>query len=102
MLQPQNALFIGMAGAILKLGSGFLLGSTTIMLADVVDYGEFKLGTRNESIVFSVQTLLVKGASAVAGWLVGVGLSLVGYVAGEVQMCNNYTWKESNNDMEYL
>ena len=85
IVAPQNALFIGMAGAILKLGSGFLLGSTTIMLADVVDYGEFKLGTRNESIVFSVQTLLVKGASAVAGWLVGVGLSLVGYVAGEVQ-----------------
>ncbi|WP_303006697.1 melibiose:sodium transporter MelB [Romboutsia ilealis] len=85
IVAPQNALFIGIAGAILKLGSGFLLGSTTIMLADVVDYGEFKLGTRNESIVFSVQTLLVKGASAVAGWLVGVGLSLVGYVAGEVQ-----------------
>ena len=85
IVAPQNALFIGMAGAILKLGSGFLLGSTTIMLADVVDYGEFKLGTRNESIVFSVQTLLVKGASAVAGWLVGVGLSLVGYVAGEAQ-----------------
>ena len=35
--------------------------------------------------VFSVQTLLVKGASAVAGWLVGVGLSLVGYVAGTTQ-----------------
>ena len=82
---PQNILFIAIAGIALKLGSGFLLGSTTIMLADVVDYGEFKLGTRNESIVFSVQTLLVKGASAVAGWLVGVGLSLVGYVAGEVQ-----------------
>ena len=47
IVAPQNALFIGMAGAILKLGSGFLLGSTTIMLADVVDYGEFKLGTRN-------------------------------------------------------
>ena len=42
IVAPQNALFIGMAGAILKLGSGFLLGSTTIMLADVVDYGEFK------------------------------------------------------------
>lgn len=82
---PQNILFIAIAGIALKLGSGFLLGSTTIMLADVVDYGEFKLGSRNESIVFSVQTLLVKGASAVAGWLVGVGLSLVGYVAGEVQ-----------------
>ncbi len=55
------------------------------MLADVVDYGEYKLGTRNESIVFSVQTLLVKAASAVSGWLVGVGLSLVGYVAGATQ-----------------
>lgn len=82
---PQNAVFIAIAGVLLKLGSGFLLGSTTVMLADVVDYGEYKLGTRNESIVFSVQTLLVKGASAVAGWLVGVGLSLVGYVAGTTQ-----------------
>lgn len=82
---PQNAVFIAIAGIVLKLGSGFLLGSTTVMLADVVDYGEYKLGTRNESIVFSAQTLLVKGASAVAGWLVGVGLSLVGYVAGVQQ-----------------
>ena len=85
ILAPQNAVLIAIAGAVLKLGSGFLVGSTTIMLADVVDYGQYKLGTRNESIVFSVQTLLVKGASAVAGWLVGVGLSLVGYVAGEAQ-----------------
>lgn len=82
---PQNILFIAISGVALKLGSGFLLGSTTIMLADVVDYGQYKLGTRNESIVFSVQTLLVKGASAVAGWLVGVGLSLVGYVARATQ-----------------
>ena len=52
------------------------------MLADVVDYGEFKLGSRNESIIFSVQTLLVKSASAMSGWLIGVGLSVIGYVAG--------------------
>lgn len=77
---PTNALFIGISGFILKFGGGLLLGSTTVMLADVVDYGEYKLGTRNESIIFSAQTLLVKSASAVSGWLVGVGLSLVGYV----------------------
>ena len=79
---PQNILFIVISGIGLKLGSGFLLGSTTIMLADVVDYGEFKLGSRNESIIFSVQTLLVKSASAMSGWLIGVGLSIIGYVAG--------------------
>ena len=55
------------------------------MLADVVDYGEYKFGSRNESVIFSVQTLLVKSASAVSGWLIGIGLSLVGYVANVQQ-----------------
>ena len=45
-----------------------------------IDYVEYKLGTRNESIIASFQTLLVKTASAVSGWLVGVGLTMVGYV----------------------
>src|SRR5699024_2560642 len=74
IIAPQNAIFIAIAGTVLKLGSGSLLGSTTIMLADVVDYGEYKLGTRNDSIVFSVQTFLVIGAYEVAGCLVGVCL----------------------------
>ena len=82
---PKNAAFIAISGVVLKLGTGMLLGATTVMLADVVDYGQFKLGTRNESIVFSVQTLLVKTASAVSGWLVGVGLSVVGYVPNAEQ-----------------
>lgn len=84
-IAPTNAVLVAISGIILKSGSGMLLGSTTVMLADVVDYGQYKLGTRNESIVFSVQTLLVKTASAASGWLVGVGLSLVGYVPGAVQ-----------------
>ena len=85
IIAPKNAAFIAISGVVLKLGTGMLLGATTVMLADVVDYGQFKLGTRNESIVFSVQTLLVKTASAVSGWLVGVGLSVVGYVPNAVQ-----------------
>ena len=57
------------------------------MLADIVDYGEYKLGSRNESIIFSAQTLLVKLASALSGWLIGVGL-LIGYVAGAAVQSN--------------
>ena len=67
-------------GLFYKFGSGLTLGATTVMLADVIDYGEVTLGTRNESIVASFQTLLVKTASAVAGWLIGVGLTIFGYV----------------------
>lgn len=77
---PTNLPLIIVCGVFFKFGSGLTLGATTVMLADVIDYGEVKLGTRNESIVASFQTLLVKTASAVAGWLIGVGLTLVGYV----------------------
>ncbi|WP_304681600.1 MFS transporter [uncultured Clostridium sp.] len=55
------------------------------MLADVIDYGEVRFGSRNESIVASFQTLLVKTASAVSGWLIGVGLTIVGYVPNITQ-----------------
>lgn len=84
-LAPENALLVAICGIVAKLGSGLSLGISTVMLADVVDYGEYKFGSRNESVIFSVQTLLVKSASAVGGWLIGVGLTLVGYVANVQQ-----------------
>ena len=82
---PENTTLVALSGFLAKLGIGLSLGISTVMLADVVDYGEFKFGSRNESVIFSVQTLLVKSASAVSGWLIGVGLSLAGYVANAEQ-----------------
>ena len=82
---PGNAALIALSGIIVKLGSGFTLGATTVMLADVIDYGEVRFDSRNESIVASFQTLLVKTASAVSGWLIGVGLTIVGYVPNITQ-----------------
>ncbi len=80
IMMPTNGAMVAICGIIFKLGSGLSLGASTVMLADVVDYGEYKLHTRNESIVFSIQTMLVKFASAISGWIVGVGLSMIGYV----------------------
>lgn len=77
---PENIPLIIICGLFYKFGSGLTLGATTVMLADVIDYGEVKLGTRNESIVASFQTLLVKTASAFAGWFIGVGLTICGFV----------------------
>ena len=74
-----------LTGAIVNLGIGFSLGILTVMLADVVDYGEYKLGTRNESIVFSTQTFVVKLAGALSGFITGAGLSLIGFVADAAQ-----------------
>lgn len=69
---------VSAASIIFNVGVGFFLGISVVMLADVVDYGHYKMGTRNESIVFSVQPMLVKFAAAFAGGFVGFGLSIVG------------------------
>ena len=78
-------MLVAIAGAALKFGGGVANGLGTVMLADVVDYGHFKTGKRSESILFSVQTMLVKFAGALSGFLIGAGLSLIGYVPNEEQ-----------------
>ncbi len=85
LFAPANALLIGLAGAAIKFGVGVANALQTVMLADVVDYGEYKTGRRSESVIFSVQTMLVKFAGAAGGFIVGVGLSLIGYVPNVVQ-----------------
>ena len=82
---PANALLIGLAGATIKFGVGVANALQTVMLADVVDYGEYKTGRRSESVIFSVQTMLVKFAGAAGGFIVGIGLSVIDYVPNEVQ-----------------
>ncbi|WP_124042317.1 melibiose:sodium transporter MelB [Clostridium perfringens] len=82
---PKNPILVGLAGIIYSFGGGFFTGSQTVALADIVDYGECKLGTRNESVIFSIQTLLVKISTAFGGLLTGLILSATGYVPNQVQ-----------------
>ncbi|MGJ8641477.1 MAG: melibiose:sodium transporter MelB [Opitutaceae bacterium] len=85
VISPEMALFVSISGGIVKFGVGMFNVLSTVMLADVVDYGEFITGKRSESIIFSAQTMLVKLAGALSAFITGVGLSLVGFVANEVQ-----------------
>lgn len=73
------------AVAILWIGNALAIVSTTVMLADTVDYGEFKFGRRSEGIVFSIQTLTVKVGTAIAGFIGGMVLQFVGYVPNAAQ-----------------
>lgn len=72
-------------GFVLFLGFGLSQVLGTVMLADTVDYGEKKLGFRNEGIIFSLQPFIVKFASAFSGFLVGAGLSVLAFVPNQVQ-----------------
>ncbi len=51
----------------------------TIFLADIVDYGEFKNGERNESITFSMKGFLQKMAYTIQTIILFGGLSLMNY-----------------------
>ncbi|HPE88043.1 MAG: melibiose:sodium transporter MelB [Spirochaetaceae bacterium] len=82
---------MAVAGVVLFFGFGFSLVLTSVMLADAVDYGEWKLGVRSESIVFSMQTFMVKFAMALSGLVTGVGLAAFGFVANAAQSASAVT-----------
>ena len=58
--------------------NGILTVLTTVFLANTVDYGEVKTGHREESVIFSMQTFVVKAASGLAVFITGVSLDLIG------------------------
>ena len=52
--------------------NGILTVLTTVFLANTVDYGEWKNNRRDESVIFSMQTFVVKLASGVAALVASV------------------------------
>ncbi len=55
---------------------GMLNVLVTIFLANTVDYGELKNGRREESVIFSMQTFVVKLASGIAALVASICLSV--------------------------
>lgn len=67
-------------GVVVFVCNGMLTVLTTLFLSNSVDYGQLKTGRREESVIFSMQTFVVKAASGVAVFLTGIGLDLIGLV----------------------
>lgn len=75
-----NMLIVCACGALVFAANGMLTVLTTVFLSNSVDYGELKTGRREESVIFSMQTFVVKAASGVAVFITGIGLDLIGLV----------------------
>lgn len=65
-------------GVLIFACNGMLSVLTTLFLSNSVDYGQLKTGRREESVIFSMQTFVVKAASGVAVFLAGIGLDIIG------------------------
>ena len=75
---PMNMLFIGTAGILMFLGQAFIQILMLMFLADTVEYGQWKLGKRNESVTFSLQPFINKMGGAIASGIVGATVILSG------------------------
>lgn len=64
---------------IASIGIGSMFVAQTIFLADIVDYGEFKTGKRNESITFSMKGFLQKMAYTIQTLFLFGGLGIMNY-----------------------
>ena len=65
-------------GVLIFACNGMLSVLTTLFLSNSVDYGQLKTGRREESVIFSMQTFVVKAAAGVAVFLTGIGLDIIG------------------------
>ncbi len=77
-IAPMNMLPIGAAGVLIFIGQAFIQMLMLMFLADTIEYGQWKLGRRNESITFSVQPFVNKIGGAIASGIVGATLILSG------------------------
>lgn len=71
-------------GLVIKaLGHAAILGTFFAMLADTIEYGEWKTGMRTEGLVYSAGSFGTKAGGGLGAALIGWGLALGGYAGGQ-------------------
>lgn len=90
-----------MAAFIMSMGFGSMGVMENVMLADAVDYGEWKDGGRNEGVIFSMLTFLSKIAQALSQFIIMVGFKIVDF-EGEHAAANAVITPEIINTIEFI
>lgn len=78
-LIPGNVTLLGICYIVTSLGTGSMFVNQTVMLADCVDYGEYKSGKRNQSLTFSMKGFLQKMAYTIQAIIMYATFTVTGY-----------------------
>ncbi len=73
-----SLILIALGAVLVFVGQAFIQTLMLMFLADTVEYGQWKLGKRNESITFSIQPLINKIGGAIATGIVSLTLIFSG------------------------
>ena len=73
-----SLVLIALGAVLVFVGQAFIQTLMLMFLADTVEYGQWKLGKRNESITFSIQPLINKLGGAIATGIISVTLIVSG------------------------
>ncbi len=74
----DTMLFIGIAGMLLFIGQAFIQLLMLMFLADSIEYGQWKLGRRSESVTFALQPFINKIGAAIANAVVSATVIISG------------------------
>ena len=85
ILKYSNLSMLLVINTVMGLAEGAANISLASMVADCVEYGEWKTGKRSEGMIFSSNIFKTKLASAIGGALCGYVLAFVGYTANTTQ-----------------
>lgn len=75
---PPDMLYIGIAGVLIFVGEAFINVLMLMFLTDTIEYGQWKLGKRNESVTLAIQPLIFKTGGAVSSGIVGATVIISG------------------------
>lgn len=73
-----SIILVALGAILVFIGQAFIQTLMLMFLADTVEYGQWKLGKRNESITFSIQPLINKIGGAISTGLVSLTLIFSG------------------------
>lgn len=74
----HSLILIAVAAVVIFVGQAFIQLLMLMFLADTIEYGQWKLGRRSESITFSIQPLVNKIGGALSTGLISLSVILAG------------------------
>lgn len=81
----NNIMMIFVCAAISSTALGALIVCVNAMMADTIEYGEWKTGQRNEAMITSTRCFVTKCVMAISAIVVTVTIGATGYVQGATE-----------------